>query len=415
MLLGLLCFIAGCSKPQASEKPAQSSGEEDTSAVVSVPPVAVKNTRTSWNCAAVEVKLTKDRDAQRTVGVLVEGRAYPASKRLIKAQSTEVYIDGFAGRDSLTATPYVDFGDERQLGLPVTFAMGSEPDKMDVSWTTVSEYPLPSGVKLYKAVSSVTGSPVNMWYAAVSGLSGLKCVLEPSVCTPETLAGKLPSKSIVINAGYFGAPSTSYSHVTSGGVRKAKNIASLSRTYSYTVTRPAFGVSASGEASVRWIADDGSGTTAYDTPLPVIDGEKSLSLPAGGDAWKPVEAVGGAPVLLRNGHIPFDYLKTASGFYVSNHDLLQNDIFAAGLKAPRTAVGIKADGSAVLFVCDGRGAGGSAGLTLDELARILKGLGCTDAMNLDGGGSSAICVNGTVINHPSDGTSRKVLSFITVQ
>lgn len=412
---GLLSVVVGCSKPQSPGKPLQPSGQEDTTVVVSTPPVSVKNTRVSWNSAAVEVKLTKDRDKQRTVGLLVGDREYPASRQLSKAQSAEIYLDGFAGRDSVRVTPYVYYGDERELGRPVAFAMDSEPGRLEVAWKAVTDCQLPSGVSLFQAVSSVTGSSVNMWYAEVRDLSALKCILESSVCTPETLAGKLSGRSVIINAGYFAAPSTSYSHVTSGGVRKAKNIASLSRTYSYTITRPAFGVDASGAASIRWIADDGSGTTAYDAPLPVIDGERPLSLPAGGEVWKPAEAVGGAPVLLRDGHICFDYLKTSGGFYISNHDLLQSDIFAIGLKAPRTAVGIRADGSAVLFVCDGRNSGGSAGLSLDELARILKGLGCTDAMNLDGGGSSAICVNGKVINHPSDGSSRKVLSFIALQ
>ena len=55
--------------------------------------------------------------------------------------------------------------------------------------------------------------------------------------------------------------------------------------------------------------------------------------------WAPYEAVGGAPVLLRDGRICFDYLKTPDGKYYTNCELLQSDIFAEGLRAPRTAVG----------------------------------------------------------------------------
>lgn len=57
---------------------------------------------------------------------------------------------------------------------------------------------------------------------------------------------------------------------------------------------------------------------------------------------------------------------------------------------PRTAFGIKADGSVILYTADGRDKNHSAGLTYLELALRLKALGCVDAVNLDGGGSTQI-------------------------
>ena len=77
---------------------------------------------------------------------------------------------------------------------------------------------------------------------------------------------------------------------------------------------------------------------------------------------------------------------------------------------PRTAVGV-ADGgrTLILLVADGRQPGHSAGLTLPELAGLMKQLGATDALNLDGGGSSTLVLRdpdqpgqAQVINHPSD-------------
>ncbi len=59
-------------------------------------------------------------------------------------------------------------------------------------------------------------------------------------------------------------------------------------------------------------------------------------------------------------------------------------------RQPRTAFGIRADGSYLLFVTDGRRTGYAAGLTLTALADTLLALGCTDAINLDGGGSTAL-------------------------
>lgn len=64
-------------------------------------------------------------------------------------------------------------------------------------------------------------------------------------------------------------------------------------------------------------------------------------------------------------------------------------------------------------VCDGRGSGGSVGMSFQQMADFLTGtLGALDAVNYDGGGSSAMVVNGTVKNYPSDGTERLVANAI---
>ncbi len=72
---------------------------------------------------------------------------------------------------------------------------------------------------------------------------------------------------------------------------------------------------------------------------------------------------------------------------------------------PRTALGIKADGTVILFVVDGR-MEESAGMSIPELQKVLRWLGCVDGINLDGGGSTTMYIqkqrfNG-VVNHPSD-------------
>lgn len=69
---------------------------------------------------------------------------------------------------------------------------------------------------------------------------------------------------------------------------------------------------------------------------------------------------------------------------------------------PRTAVGKKADGTVILIVVDGRSAGNAAGMSIFELQKVMAWLGCESALNLDGGGSSAMVVSGTVVNCPSD-------------
>lgn len=68
---------------------------------------------------------------------------------------------------------------------------------------------------------------------------------------------------------------------------------------------------------------------------------------------------------------------------------------------PRTAVGRRTDGTVLLVVADGRNQE-AAGLSMRELQQVMAALGCVDAINLDGGGSTTMVVHGEVVNHPSD-------------
>ncbi len=85
--------------------------------------------------------------------------------------------------------------------------------------------------------------------------------------------------------------------------------------------------------------------------------------------------------------------------------------------APRTAIGIKEDGTILLYTIDGRQAGHSYGVQLKTLANRMKELGCIEALNLDGGGSTQIAAqlpgseNSILMNKPSDGKERKVSTF----
>jgi len=87
---------------------------------------------------------------------------------------------------------------------------------------------------------------------------------------------------------------------------------------------------------------------------------------------------------------------------------------------PRTAVGIKDDGSVVFMVSDGRQEPYSAGLTLSELGQLMKDLGCVDALNLDGGGSSTYLSREQGTNYlacknkPSDGVERAVANSFLI-
>jgi exopolysaccharide biosynthesis protein len=100
-----------------------------------------------------------------------------------------------------------------------------------------------------------------------------------------------------------------------------------------------------------------------------------------------------------------DVLSTGPLMIMNGVELpIPNDKFCND-RHPRTAMGEKADGTIVLLVVDGR-AKEAAGMSITELQHLMKWLGCRDAINLDGGGSSTMYVKGQpdegVVNYPSD-------------
>jgi hypothetical protein len=107
-------------------------------------------------------------------------------------------------------------------------------------------------------------------------------------------------------------------------------------------------------------------------------------------------AIGGGPRLVANG----------KPYVTSTTEHFRSDV-AQGA-APRTAVGLLPNGDVLLVAVDGRQPGYSVGITLGELALFLTKLGCKDAMNLDGGGSTTFVIDGRLANHPSDGAQRTV-------
>lgn len=107
------------------------------------------------------------------------------------------------------------------------------------------------------------------------------------------------------------------------------------------------------------------------------------------DWSKLTNVIGGGPMLVQNGHSYVDW---------------QDEDFKADFaqkRHPRSAVGRTKEGDLWFVAVDGRQAG-SVGASLDELAAIMLRLGCTDAINLDGGGSTAMNLFGMVLNRPSE-------------
>ena len=96
--------------------------------------------------------------------------------------------------------------------------------------------------------------------------------------------------------------------------------------------------------------------------------------------------IGGTPILVRNG---------VRWFADDGSSLMRE-------RNPRTMVGWTGSGTILLVTVDGRDPGVSVGMTLAEAAALMIRLGVTDAINLDGGGSTSFVVGGRVANRPSD-------------
>ena len=112
------------------------------------------------------------------------------------------------------------------------------------------------------------------------------------------------------------------------------------------------------------------------------------------------QAVGGGPVLVRDG-----------GPVFRAQEAFQSSQLAP--RAPRTAVGQLRDGRLLLIVTDGRRPGYSVGMTNFELAQTLVRLGAVTGSALDGGGSSTLAFDGSLLNRPSDrGGERPVSSAL---
>lgn len=229
----------------------------------------------------------------------------------------------------------------------------------------------------------------------------------------ENFNTNLGTPYIISNAGYF-AGSTSVSLIISNGFCDVIAPRSMNwpndENYKHSIhpVRAAFGQMDDGSFTIDWVfCCDPTSRVHYSFPSPLENNEKTETFMAdepttdtpGAKVWKPKNAIGGGPMLVVDGKD----VSTESYW----RECFDSGGTAAFSRVPRTALGLTEDGCVILIVCDGRGMLGSAGLKLSELAEVFIEHGAVKAMNLDGGGSSAIIgLEGKLLNWPSDsGTS----------
>ena len=118
--------------------------------------------------------------------------------------------------------------------------------------------------------------------------------------------------------------------------------------------------------------------------------------------WKMQTAVGGGPVLLQHGEIE-----------ISNNKEMKFTGKAINDKHPRTAMGYTKDGKLIILMIEGRNTI-AHGATLTQEAQLFKDLGCWEALNLDGGGSSCMLVNGKETIKVSDAAGQRPVPAVFI-
>ncbi|PWJ43819.1 phosphodiester glycosidase family protein [Sediminitomix flava] len=308
------------------------------------------------------------------------------------------------------------------LGLffQLTNAFSQGYDLSNIVWTEKIdiEGELPSAMKVFECETTIYNE--SQQEKSFSGFYTITDLNSDEIAIRTVLGdeAKYPSQHMAelgddaymaINAGYFGGNS-SYSLLVNNGEVLADNIRALGRDLgTYYPTRGAIGFMENGEVELGWVYNTTSRSETYFYPQPAPNSTAvapleipSASFPENGKMWEPHMAVGGGPVLVKD------------GILIENYDpeVFYSDI-TDSKDTPRTVIGYTEDNHLICMVVDGRQTH-SRGLPLVEVAKLMMDLGCVDVMNLDGGGSSAMVVNGQVLNKPSDGKERPVPTVLMI-
>ncbi len=209
---------------------------------------------------------------------------------------------------------------------------------------------------------------------------------------------------VVVNGGFFSMERTPATHagllVVDGVIEAPATRSVLRGDIRYETARAALGVMADG-FDIAWATSRDGQLQAWSEPPSHVPGSPA-ALEGEPSPWPVEDAVGAGPALVSDGQV-----RVSTNEEVFFGSAIPNT-------HPRTAAGIRADGTLLLVVVDGRQPV-SRGVDLEQLAALMVDLGAEEALNLDGGGSSSLFVNGGLLNRPSGVTvEREVMSAIGV-
>ncbi len=268
---------------------------------------------------------------------------------------------------------------------------------------------LPDAVRVYSGVDAV--APLRAWYVLVRPGGGVALRVAAAadsdgVETSSEIAERTAAR-VVLNGGYFRMGEVPMRHVgllmVDGEIVEPAVDSVLRDGERYYLARGALGFLTDGSPDIAWVSSREGVLYAWDDPPPNRPERRITQLDLEGlPVWPARDAVAAGPVLVMDGAVR---VTTDAEVFFGTKIPDQN---------PRTAAGVTGDGELVVVVIDGRQRG-SRGVDLIELAEIMLNLGSVEAVNLDGGGSTTLVVDGVLVNRPlGSQTERQVMSALLI-
>ncbi|MBC7948160.1 MAG: phosphodiester glycosidase family protein [Chitinophagaceae bacterium] len=303
-----------------------------------------------------------------------------------------------------------------------------------LQWTRVdSQFGiLPPSVHVYRSNSMVDGKP-NIAYYVEADLNDRKLEFTTDTTQgrrlkPSGFYSKNDRPLVVVNGTFFSFAKNSNLNIVIRDGRpvsfnpetiKGRGADSLNFLRSF---RSAIGIKKNRQADVAWIYSDSASKKVKAAQRPVVPryppvlcceiSSKILRRQSRKDkrwynetfhSWPMQTAIGGGPVLIQSGEVK-----------ISNQEEVMFPGKALFDKHPRTAMGYTGGGKLIILVIEGRNPGIAEGASLVQEATILRDLGCVEALNLDGGGSSCMLINGVETIKPSEKEGQRAVPAVFI-
>lgn len=265
--------------------------------------------------------------------------------------------------------------------------------------------PLPPSVHLYYTSQPVDTGTFRAYYLEADlrdpGLVFSSDTSDGRRLTPKRFFEKNQGPLAVVNCTFFSFETNrSLNLVVKNGKLVSHNWKPVrgqgaDSTRFFTYPTAAIGMLSRHRADVAWVVPDSIRNyvrvleTTPVVPAPERPWRKQ------GSRWRVMTAVGGGPALIQGGKIR-----------ITNNEEHMFAGKAINDKHPRTAMGYTPGGKLIVLAIQGRSPS-SGGATLAQEAELLLELGCEEALNLDGGGSSCLLVNGKETIKPSDSQGQR--------
>lgn len=289
---------------------------------------------------------------------------------------------------------------------------------------------LPASMHVYRTTDSLDGKPNIAYYVSTDlndrSIHFTAAGEDYKRLTPSQYYQRLSAPLLIVNCTFFNVSTgQNINTVIRDGHPIAYNVAlspgsGKDSVFMYESFKSAIGISPLRKADVAWLKTDSAKhlvKASQEVVHPVVVnaqaaagrrerrilGKKLRAANRKFKPWKMTTAVGGGPVLVQH-----------ADTLIANNEELRFAGKARYDRHPRTAMGYTADGKLIVLAIQGRAPKLAEGATLEQEARMLKDIGCYEALNLDGGGSTCMLVNGKETVQPSDKSGQRPVPAVFV-